>query len=88
MYKRYEFIKRIYKKYIIILEKKNRYISYGIDRDILKYMMFVGDIDILNKYEINYIIVDNLDIVKQDEFQVNKYNKYKYICKLIKILEE
>ena len=88
MYKRYEFIKRIYKKYIIILEKKNRYISYGIDKEILEYIGFIGDIDKIREYEINYIIVDNLDIVKQDEFQVNKYNKYKYICKLIKILEK
>ena len=41
----------------------------------------------LNRYEINYIILDNLDIIVKKEYENNNYLNYYFKINLINILE-
>ena len=77
---RYNFIKRLYRDYIIIFIKNNYYYIYNYE-----FLRLFNDklniIDKLNKYHINYIIIDNMKIIKINIFNDNKY--YKYMIKYI-----
>lgn len=50
MENKYYFFKKMYKDYVVILESKGKYKSFGYDKELIKY--------IKNK-DINYVIVDN-----------------------------
>ena len=72
---RYNFIKRLYKDYIIIFKKNNN--NYIYDYDFL--YLFKDKINIinkLNKYHINYIIIDNVKIINIKKYSDNLYNYY------------
>ena len=60
------YFKRIYKEYVVIIEIKGKYKSYGHDKELIKY--------IRNK-DINYVIVDS--DFKVSVVQVNHINNYK-----------
>lgn len=82
---RYNFIKRIYKDYIVIFTKNND--NYIYDYEFL--FLFKDKISIiskLNKYHINYIILDNMKIVDTISFKDNKYNYYKKIYIIYRII--
>lgn len=66
MKNKYYFFKRIYKEYVVIIEIKGKYKSYGHDKKLIKY--------IKNK-DINYVIVDS--DFKVSVVQVNHINNYK-----------
>ena len=73
---RYKFIKKIYNDYIIIFIK-NDY-NYLYDYEILSIFKDKDNIiNKLNKYYINYIILDNMKIIDIKIFKDNKYNYYK-----------
>ena len=76
---RYNFIKEMYPDYLILLVSKNSYVSFNIDRLLYNYYL-----DKVFKLDINYIILDGLDIIKRCEF-IN--NKYYYYSKLVLIKE-
>ena len=82
---RYLFIKRIYPQYIILLKKDKKYITYGIDKEILNYIKF-HKLKRLSKLEINYIVLDNLFISDKECFKDNKYKLYYEKVKLLKII--
>ena len=68
MKNKYYFFKRIYKEYVVIIEIKGKYKSYGHDKKLIKY--------IKNK-DINYVIVDSdfkVSVVQVNH--INNYNKY------------
>ena len=73
---RYKFIKRLYSDYIIIFRKNNYNYIYNYE-----FLSLINDkisiINKLNKYHINYIIIDNMKIVDIIMFKDNKYNSYK-----------
>lgn len=78
---RYEFIKNIYKDYIVLITKKNKIITYSKDKELLNYLK-IKKLNELKKYNINYIIIDkNNDIFYQYKSINNNYNYYliKYI---------
>ena len=50
MKNKYYFLKKVYKEYVVIMEIKGKYKSYGHDKELIKY--------IKNK-DINYVIVDS-----------------------------
>ena len=82
---RYIVLKKLYSDYIIIFIKNNKYVLYDIDN----YIGNVVDIYNLNKYGINNIVVDNLDI-RINNCLENKYYSYmikgiiyKFIKKII-----
>ena len=67
-YNRYKFIKRLNRRSLILIKGKNRYISFERDINILRYINFNMNYDYCNlsyldKYKINYIVLDNLDII-------------------------
>ncbi len=66
MKNKYYFFKRMYKEYVVIIEIKGKYKSYGHDKELIKY--------IRNK-DINYVIVDS--DFKVSVVQVNHINNYK-----------
>ncbi len=72
---RYNFIKRIYKDYIIIFRKNNYHYLYNYT-----FLSLFKDknniINKLNKYHINYIIIDNMKIIDIIMFKDNKYYYY------------
>lgn len=68
MENKYYFFKTMYKDYVVILESKGKYKSFGYDKELIKY--------IKNK-DINYVIVDNdfkVSVVQVNH--INNYNRY------------
>ena len=77
MYNRYLEIKRIYKEYIILIRKKEKLLSFGEDSRILSYLNITDKKKrILNRYKINYLVLDNLDIEEFKSFDGNRYLEY------------
>ena len=75
MKNKYWFFKRIYKDYVIVFDNN---ISYGIDKELIKY---------IKCKDINYVIVDRERNIKVIECSNNNYYKYVIREKFIKILE-
>ena len=67
MKNKYYFFKNMYKEYVVIIEIKSKYKSYGHDKELIKY--------IRNK-DINYVIVDNTFNVSVVQVNNNNYKKY------------
>ena len=82
MKERYEVIKKLYPNYLILIIKNNKY--YTFDEDKLIYTYINRN---LNKHEINYIILNNLDIIIKKEYENNNYLNYYFKINLINILE-
>ena len=82
MKERYEVIKKLYPNYLILIIKNNKYYTFDEDKLIFNYLNRN-----LNKYEINYIILDNLDIIVKKEYENNNYLNYYFKINLINILE-
>jgi len=77
MENKYYFLKKMYKDYVVILESKGKYKSFGYDKELIKY--------IKNK-DINYVIVDNdfkVSVVQVNH--INNYNRY-LIINFMKII--
>ena len=77
MENKYYFFKKMYKDYVVILESKGKYKSFGYDKELIKY--------IKNK-DVNHVIVDSdfkvrVVHVKGD----NNYMRY-LIINFIKII--
>lgn len=72
---RYKFTKDIYSNYIIFIRKKRRLNTYFIDNKICMELNIKKYYE-LDKYQINYLILDNLDINIKKEYSINNYNKY------------
>ena len=87
-YNRYYFTKDVYPRYLVILLKKEKPYSFGIDRKILNYIRFKDKTYILQKKKINYLILDELDIVEKKEYDDNNYDRYEYLVKISEIFEE
>lgn len=82
MKERYDVLKHIYQNYLILIIKNNKYVTFDEDKIIFNYINRN-----LNKYEINYIILDNLDIIIKKEYENNNYLYYYTKYKLINLLE-
>ena len=68
MENKYYFFKKMYKDYVVILESKGKYKSFGYDKELIKY--------IKNK-DINYVIIDSdfkVSVVQVNH--INNYNRY------------
>ena len=82
MKERYNDLKHIYQNYLILIIKNNKY--YTFDEDKLIYTYINRN---LNKHEINYIILNNLDIIIKKAYENNNYLNYYFKVNLINILE-
>lgn len=70
---RYRFIKKLYPNYIIIFMMKKKYYLVEEQMRFIKLFKKKNIIETLEFYNINYIIIDNLTIIKRKEFNDNKY---------------
>ena len=91
IYNRYSLLKKINKRSIVLIKGKNGYISFDRDLQILKYIKFefnyaYCNLNYLDKYNVNYIVLDNLDVVIGKKYMVNNYIKYLKLSYLYKIL--
>ena len=80
MKERYRVIKSLYPNYLIFIRVKNKYKLLGIDKDIIDTF----GIEILNN--VNYLKLDNLDIIAKKEYKNNNYNIYYLKTKIIMLL--
>lgn len=85
MFNRYGEIKNIYKNYLILIKKGKKYVTIGVDKKILK-ILDIQDIKYLKSRCVNYLILDNLDIIEKYECENNRYDEYYIKCKLINIV--
>ena len=51
---RYKFTKNIYPNYIVLLTRKNKYITFDIDLKLTDYLEVDEDLTILDKLHITY----------------------------------
>lgn len=87
-YNRYSFTKEVYPDYIVLLIKKDKYYSYGKDRKILEYIKFRNKTSILRKKKINYLVLDELDIVEKYEYLDNQIDRYMYFVRINSIFKK
>lgn len=69
MNERYLILKKLYPNYLILIKVKDKIKLLGIDKKIVD--MFGID----NLKNVNKLILDNLDIVKKEEYE-NKINRF------------
>ena len=79
------------RKSIILIKGKTKYYSYDKDLEILKFINFNmeyinSSLSYLNKYNINYIVLDNLNVIVDKVYSDNNYKKYLKLVYLKKIL--
>ncbi len=73
-------------RYLFFIEKK-KLKTYDIDTNILSLVKTKDNIlQTLDKEQINYIIVDNLDIIESKKYINNSYGLYKKKAKLVKLI--
>ena len=73
---RYKFTKNIYPNYIVLLTRKNKYITFDIDLKLIDYLEVDEDLTILDKLHINYLVLDDLEIINIKSYKDNNYDKY------------
>ncbi len=64
MYNRYKFFKKIFKDTMVLMISRNKLIYMDVDYLLKEYK------------NINYIVVDNLDIIKYVCYENNQYSIY------------
>lgn len=87
-YNRYSFTKKVYPDYVVLLVRKGKYYSYGSDRKILEYIKFKNKTSILRKKKINYLVLDELDIIEKYEYLENELDRYLYLICMNIIFDE
>lgn len=80
---RYKFLKKLFPNDMIIFYKKG---YYCVELDKYLFEWFFNDINLLIKYNINFLIIDNLVIEKHFVFKDNNYIKYSRIVIIEKVL--
>ena len=73
---RYKFAKEVHPEYVVLLLAKEKYVTYGIDLELIHYINFNEDFSIFDKYKINYLVLDNLDIINKSNYDINNYDLY------------
>ena len=73
---RYKFAKEVHPEYVVLLLIKDKYITYGSDLELIHYIKFNENLCIFNKYKINYLVLDNLDIIEKSSYDINNYDLY------------
>lgn len=81
---RYLFLKRLYPNYVIIILKKDKYITFDIDNKI--FNLLNNSFNNLDKNYINYLIIDNLNIIKINIYINNRYLELKKRVELLSVI--
>lgn len=88
MFTRYKFIKKLYPRSLVIIKSDDRYKSFRKDGVLLDYIIYNFNLNKISKFKINYIIVENLDIIDEKEFVDSNYYKFIKVAYLSKVLIE
>lgn len=83
---RYNFAKKIYPHRLIIFKTKNGFKSIGKDQILLDYIITNKLLRKLNTVMIDYIILDNMDIIDEGTYENNNYYRYVKISQVDRIL--
>ena len=86
MVNRYKFTKGVYSDYIILILKNGKYYSFDYDKKILDYIGFNNKLSILKKKKINFIVLDDLEILGYAKYEINNLYKYLYLSYIGDIL--
>lgn len=85
--RRVSFLKKLYSDYVIFVLKNEKYYVFKDDRIVIENLIsksVLKEKDINKIDSVNYIILDNLTILKKYETYENKFN---YILKKQKLIE-
>ena len=86
MINRYKFTKNIYSDYLVIIYRLGNYYSFSYDKNILKYIKFKGNTNIIKRRRINYLVLNNLYIIEINKYKDNRYDYYLKIICIIKVI--
>lgn len=82
MKERIDIIKNLFPDYLIVIKAKDKIKFMGIDKKI------VDNFGYLNLKNVNKLILDNLAILKKEEYDNNLYKEYYLKTRLIDIIKE
>ena len=82
MKERIDIIKNLFPDYLIVIKVKDKIKFMGIDKKI------VDNFGYLNLKNVNKLILDNLAILKKEEYDNNLYKEYYLKTRLIDIIKE
>ena len=82
MKERIDIIKNLFPDYLIVIKVKDKIKFMGIDKKI------VDNFGYLNLKSVNKLILDNLAILKKEEYDNNLYKEYYLKTRLIDIVKE
>ena len=82
MKERIDIIKNLFPDYLIVIKVKDKIKFMGIDKKI------VDNFGYLNLKRVNKLILDNLAILKKEEYDNNLYKEYYLKTRLIDIIKE
>ena len=81
MQERVEILKKLYPNYIIVIKVKDKIKFTGIDKKI------VDTFGYLNLKNTNKLLLDNLAILKIEEYSNNQYEEYYIKTRLIELID-
>ena len=85
----YEFTKKVFPKYIVFIVVNGKLVTYSNDLDILNYIGYKSKLSKLDKYKINYLVLDDLDIIEIRDYGIeNNYMKYLYLFNLDRVIRK
>ena len=80
---RYLFLKKMYPEYVVFILDKDKLITYNWDLKIINLLSFSKLVNL----NINYMILDGLNLVFKKEYFDNYYFYYFKICLVLEMLK-
>ncbi len=77
---RYLFLKGVFPKSVIIFEKRNKLVSYGVDKELLNLLK-------KNNSNVNYVVIKNMSLVENKKYENNLYDFYYIKINLLKLVD-
>ena len=84
MKNRYLILKSMYPKFWVLIKRSEKYFTFNNDKLLWIYFKNKN----LNSLKINYLVLENLEIIKKKEYNENKYEEYLLRAYLIKKVRE
>lgn len=79
IYKRYSIIKKLYNESLVIFNEKNNVTSCYYDWWLLQGFKHKKNLlRQLDKKQINYVMVENINVLEEKKFSNNQYNRIYY----------
>ena len=88
MKNRYYFAKKLYPEYLVLVIKDKKYYSFESDKKILNYIGFNNKLSVLRNKKINFVVLDDLEIIGMATYDDNNYKKYLYLSGMKDVVTE